>query len=125
MKIALTFADRMMELLHLTLILFCLVGWAFPATRALHLLVVLLILVTWFGPARRAGVVHCPLTTLHWCIKRLLGSFPATSAFVGHELEKLVGVRISARRADRITEFTLYLLAMISLVANALAAGIF
>ncbi len=61
-------ANGALHALHLIVIGFCTVAWAFPVTRPLHLVVCALTLLSWFviGPLlRRPG--YCFLTGLqHW-----------------------------------------------------------
>ena len=62
------FANGALHAMHLVVIGFCVVAWAFPETRVLHLLVCGVTLLSWFaiGPLiGRPG--YCFLTGLqHW-----------------------------------------------------------
>ena len=61
-------ANVSLHALHLIVIAFCLVGWAFPETRVLHLVACGLTLVSWFVLGSLIGRRgYCFLTGIqHW-----------------------------------------------------------
>lgn len=120
MNRGLLISDRLLETFHLVLVVFCIFGWMFSATRSWHLLLVALIMVSWVGLGRVKGAGYCPLTDLQWRLKRHLGERPGTSSFVGYEIRKLLGIKLTARQADQITETAFYLLAAASVSVNVL-----
>lgn len=124
MRTGLLLGDRLLDGLHAVIALFCLIGWAFPATRSLHLLLVLIIVFCWFGLGGVLGTRYCPLTDLQWRIKKQLGKKPDNSSFVGYAIENLFGIRFNSRQAHRFTEIIFYLVAAISLYMNISAASL-
>ena len=105
--------------LHLSVITFSVIGWAFPETRALHLVLCGLVLFSWFilGPMiGKPG--YCFLTGIqHWLWKRRGEPTQVNyMCFLYHWLTRRTPTERQAERIDRGTQAVLYLSTFLSLV---------
>ena len=83
------FLDYFLAFTHTGLILFNLTGWAWVKTMRLHLLTMTLAMLSWFIAGVFYGWGYCPLTDLHWEIKRTLGETNIPISYVKYYLDKL------------------------------------
>jgi hypothetical protein len=116
--IALRVADRFLHLLHLTVALFCVTGWIFPATRPANLVLVILIALSWFGLGKFYGFGYCLITDLQWKIKERLGERPLSPSFVKYQLDQITGRNLDPKSVDRFTQGSFYISTLASLYVN-------
>lgn len=116
--IALRVADRFLHLLHLTVALFCVTGWIFPATRLANLVLVILIALSWFGLGKFYGFGYCLITGIQWKIKARLGERPRTASFVKYQFDKITGRDLNPESVNRYTQIAFYLSALASVYLN-------
>jgi hypothetical protein len=105
--------------LHLSVIVFSIVGWAFPETRALHLVVCGLTLCSWFilGPLiGKPG--FCFLTGLqHWLWReRGEPNDENYMCFLYRRLTKRAPTERDVKRIDLTTQLVLYAGTILSVV---------
>lgn len=84
-------ADVLMLVLHGSLVVFNVLGWAWRRTRRLHLWTILATLGSWFGLGLVYGWGYCPLTEWHWRVKRALGAAELPASWVKYYLDRLAG----------------------------------
>ena len=84
-------ADVLMLVLHGSLVVFNVLGWAWRRTRRLHLWTILATLGSWFGLGLVYGWGYCPLTEWHWRVKRALGATELPASWVKYYLDRLAG----------------------------------
>ncbi len=86
-----TFLDYFFIILHSSLVIFVLTGWAWRRTRRLHLITSGLTILSWFGLGIFYGWGYCPCTDWHWEIKRELGETDIPNSYIKHYADKLTG----------------------------------
>lgn len=84
-------ADVLLLVLHGSLVVFNLCGWAWRRTRRLHLWTIAATLGSWFGLGLVFGWGYCPLTDWHWRAKRALGATELPASWVKYYLDRLSG----------------------------------
>lgn len=108
----------LLHLLHLSIILFCVVGWLLPPLRHWHLLLCALILASWFGVGAWKGWGYCLVTDLQWRLLRRSGRAAPPFGYVALLWHRLSGRPVDARRIDQVTEGVFYLSLLASLWVN-------
>lgn len=96
-------SNLLFHAIHLSFIVFYLVGWLFSETLWLHLTATGVMLGCWYGLASIFGPGFCPLTHFHWKLKERFGVKPATGIYIKYMLDKLSPKLIDEARVDRIT----------------------
>lgn len=86
-----TFLDYFFIVLHGSLVLFILTGWARKRTRRIHLMVSGLMISSWFGLGIFYGWGYCPFTDWHWKVKRELGEMNLPNSYVNYYVNQLTG----------------------------------
>jgi hypothetical protein len=117
-KIALLMADRLLYLLHLWVMLFCLFGWMFPATRMANLVLNGLVAVSWFGLGILNGYGYCLITDVQWKIKKRLGETPRSDSFVKYFFDQITRRDLNIQTVNRATQVSFYVSALLSLTVN-------
>jgi hypothetical protein len=92
--------DIFFVVFHASLIAFILTGWIWTRTRRLHLIVMGLIVLSWFGLGLFYGIGYCPLTDLHWQVKRARGETGLPDSYVKYYVDRLTGLSWDARFVD-------------------------
>lgn len=69
----LRFLDIAFFAVHSALVVFNLIGWAFPRTRKLHLICIAATLFSWLVMGATHGFGYCLFTDWHFQIRRQLG----------------------------------------------------
>ena len=85
-------ADVLLLVLHGSLVLFNVCGWAWRRTRRLHLCAIVATLGSWFGLGLVYGWGYCPLTDWHWRVKRALGATDLPASWVKYYLDRMTGL---------------------------------
>jgi hypothetical protein len=110
--------DYLLEVIHLLVIVFNLIGWIWPAIRRWHMLVVGLTLFSWLGLGIWYGWGYCFLTEWHWQVKRELGVRGLPPSYIEYLLEKLLPFDLSSELVNGGT-LTVYAIAvLLSLYLN-------
>ncbi len=95
--------DILFVAFHSALILFNLLGWLHPRTRRLNLVTLLLTGLSWTALGLFYGFGYCPLTDWHFMVLDRMGTPTSYSSYVPYFLERMLGVTVTARLADRLT----------------------
>lgn len=114
----LVFLDILFSVVHLSLIVFNLVGWAWKRTRKLHFIVLMVTAASWFILGIWYGWGYCPLTSWHWEIKEQLGETSLPASFIKYHADKLSGADIPASLVDTVTLVGLILAVLASVYVN-------
>lgn len=99
----LTATDFLLHFLHLGIMVFNLFGWIPPKLRKYHRIIVGITAFFWLvvGPAI-GGIGYCPLTHLHWNIKRAAGETGLPSSYVDYLLQE-IGLHLNPFYIDMVT----------------------
>lgn len=108
----------LLHLLHVTIILFCVVGWLLPAARPWHLLLCALIFASWFVLGAWKGWGYCLVTDMQWKLLRRMGRPVPPAGYVPMLCERLTGMAIDAHRVDKVTQGAFYFSTVASLAVN-------
>jgi hypothetical protein len=84
-------ADWGMLIFHNGLIVFNLLGWAWPKTRRLNLLTLTLTAASWFIGGYWYGWGYCFLTDWHWQIKAARGQTDIPNSYIKYLLDTPTG----------------------------------
>ena len=106
--------DIFLELVHILVILFSLIGWIFPRSRKLHRYHLATILISWLGLGYFYGFGYCFLTEWHWQVKSNLGVLNLPPSYITYLLEKINLNIFSEITVEFVTAFTL----LLSILAN-------
>ncbi len=109
--------DIALEVVHIAVIVFNLVGWVFPRTRFLHWLSVNITAFSWLVMGFFYGFGYCFLTDWHWQVKASLDNMPQESSFITYFLYK-IGLQTSERTIDLFTAITFACIFLLSWVIN-------
>jgi hypothetical protein len=83
--------DWFFLLFHTTLVVFNMVGWAFPRTRRLNLITLGLTAASWLLMAKWYGLGYCVCTDWHWQVRRALGYHDQSSTYIQFLVERIFG----------------------------------
>lgn len=100
---------------HISIILFVLLGWALPSLRQLHLALLGLTLGSWFILGQWLGIGYCPISDMHWKLKESFGEGRPEGTYIHYVLQKLTGKTLSSPRVDKMTTRVTLSLAALSL----------
>lgn len=67
---------------HTSLIVFNVFGWAHPKTRKWNLATLLLTLVSWAGMGMFYGMGYCVCTDYHWQVREAMGIQETASSYI-------------------------------------------
>ncbi|WP_337287453.1 DUF2784 family protein [Candidatus Methylomirabilis sp.] len=118
MRIVLRMTDRLLYMVHMGMMIFCILGWTVPAARRFHLLAVMLIAFSWFVFGAFRGYGYCVVTDLQWRVKKALGESPLHASFVKYQLDRLTGRDLDARSVEVFTQACFYVSAIASIYVN-------
>lgn len=111
----LLFADYLLTFLHAGLVLFAMTGWAFEKTRSFHFWTLLTILFAWLVLGYWVGTIgYCPITDLHWDIKRALGEQKLPNSFIKYLLDGLFQADFDRKGVDQLTGIVMVLIVTIT-----------
>lgn len=99
----LVLANLMLHILHISTIIFNLIGWIFPKTRKAHFVFLLLTLFSWFGLGLFYGWGYCPLTDWQWQIQRNLGNFDLPHSYIKYLIDNVFSANFPPFWTDVIT----------------------
>jgi hypothetical protein len=106
------------HLVHISIIVFAMTGWMFPAFRLAHLVLILLTLGSWFILGRWFGRGYCPVSDWHWKMKAALGGGRPSGTYIHQLLQGLTGRRLDSSAVDRMVVIATLVLAAISVALN-------
>jgi len=104
--------------LHISIIVFSVIGWMIPQTRHWHLLLCSLIMVSWFGMGAWKGWGYCLVTDIQWRLQRRFGERVPSFGYVPMLWQRITGHDVDARLVDQITEVVFYLSTCASIWVN-------
>lgn len=108
----------LLHLFHISIIVFCVIGWVIPQTRQWHLLLCTLIMASWFGLGAWKGWGYCLVTDVQW---RLVNRFGGTAPPFGYMpmlWQRITGHEADAVLVDQVTQIIFYLSIIASVWAN-------
>jgi len=108
----------MLHVLHISILLFVVVGWVFPATRPWHLLLCVMIISSWFGVGAWKGWGYCLVTDMQWRLLRRLGESSPPYGYVPMLWQRITGRAGDSQRIDLVTQAVFYLSVVASLWVN-------
>ncbi len=118
MKLLSKFLLIMLHTLHISILLFVVIGWLLPVTRPWHLLMCLLIISSWFGVGAWKGWGYCLITDLQWRLLRRLGMASPAFGYVPMLWQRVTGRSGDAHLVDLVTQAIFYLSVVASLWVN-------
>lgn len=90
------------HVVHIAIIIFIMIGWAFPSLRLMHLALVLLTLGSWFILGHWLGTGYCPVSDWHWKIKTSLGEGRPKGSYIHHLLQTTTRKELNSEKVDAI-----------------------
>ena len=116
-------ADISLYVMHLSIIVYSLIGWAWRRGRRAHLIFVGVIFACWFGIglAFGYGFGYCPLTDWHWQVKVQLGTTSYTAlpnSFIKHDWDGALPWTINPLAADILTFAAFFTSVAITIYVN-------
>lgn len=100
---SLALQDALLSLLHILIIGFNLLGWAFKSTRRLHFWFAMLTLSCWTILGIWFGLGYCPITDWQWQVKEKMGEQGLPNSFIKYFADRLTGMAINATLIDVLT----------------------
>ncbi len=110
--------DIFFTFLHLFIIGFNLIGWAFKSTRKIHLLVISATIICWFILGIWYGIGYCPITDWQWQVKEKLGIYNLPNSFIKYFADTISGQNIDAGLIDILTAVSFALVVLITCYVN-------
>jgi hypothetical protein len=108
--------DFIFHILHIFIIVFFLVGWAFAVTRIAHFVLILLILFSWYGLGIIYGYGYCPITDMQWRIKKVLGQQPHTEYYIKYLIDKITGFDTDSDKINKLTIYSFFAILIVSTI---------
>lgn len=97
------FIDIALFILHISVIVFNLLGWVIPSWRKAHLGLIAITLFSWLVLGIWYGFGYCLLTDVAWDIKRQLGEKNLPGSFITYLANNIFGLAINPLTIDIIT----------------------
>jgi hypothetical protein len=110
--------DILLTCMHLILIVFNLIGWAWHRTRKVHLIAVMLTFVSWFLLGIWYGWGYCFLTDWHWNVKRRLGETDLPNSFIKYAGDHITGLDLDATLVDMVTALMFFAMIAVTMYVN-------
>lgn len=110
----LKFFDVFLIVLHISLILFFILGWVPRKTRKVHFLLTIIIGISWFVLGLFYGFGYCFLTDIHWRVKMALQEKNLPISFIKYILDEITGINFNEVLVDYITLTVFICVLMIS-----------
>ncbi len=99
----LKFFDIFFTIIHVSLILFFILGWVPKKTRKIHFILAFIIAISWFVLGLFYGFGYCFLTDIHWRVKMSLQEEILPISFIKYILDKITGYDFDELLIDYIT----------------------
>ncbi|UKJ09102.1 DUF2784 domain-containing protein [Solitalea lacus] len=110
--------DIFFVILHSSLILFNLFGWAIKGWRKVNLITLSLTAFSWFILGIWKGWGYCPLTDWHFEIIRKLGAKNLPNSYIKYLADRITGYNFDANLIDTITLLSFIAALTISIYLN-------
>lgn len=110
--------NGLFHVVHVTIILFIMLGWIVPSLRIAHLALVLLTLSSWFILGQWLGTGYCPVSDWHWKLKAALGEGKPNGTYIHQLLQTLTGRELKADVVDKCVVIGTFVILGISLMLN-------
>lgn len=107
------------HVVHISIIIFIMIGWAFPSLRLVHLALVLLTLGSWFILGQWLGTGYCPISDWHWKIKTALAEGQPSGTYIHHLLQTMTRREWNSDTVDKSVLVGILAITAISLALNA------
>lgn len=111
--------DVFLIIIHVSLILFFILGWIPKKTREVHFILACIIAISWFVLGLFYGFGYCFLTDIHWRVKMLLQEEDLPISFIKYILDKMTGKNFNELLIDYITLVVFICVFMISILLYA------
>ena len=106
------------HVVHISIIIFVMVGWAFPSLRLAHLALTLLTLGSWFILGQWLGIGYCPISDWHWKIKTAIGEGLPSGTYIHHLLQTITRRELNSETVDKTILIGTVAITAISLALN-------
>lgn len=106
------------HVVHISIIIFVMVGWAFPSLRLAHLALTLLTLGSWFILGQWLGIGYCPISDWHWKIKAAIGEGLPSGTYIHHLLQTITRRELNSETVDKTILIGTVAITAISLALN-------
>lgn len=93
-------ANVMLHAVHAIIFSVNLAGWAWVRTRLLGFYSLLLTFFSWFVMGVVYGYGYCPLTALHWHVKKLMGEGDLSESYAAYVVQHYLPLHVSAPMVD-------------------------
>ena len=110
--------DFLFTFLHVTIILFNLLGWIWKQTRKAHLIIITLTFASWFILGIWYDWGYCFLTDWHWRVKEKSGETELPNSFIKYMADKITGKDIDAAFVDLATLILFILIILSTMYVN-------
>lgn len=114
----LQFADILLTIVHLVIIVFNLFGWIPVITRKAHLISIIATAASWFLLGIWFGMGYCPVTDWQWRVKERLGERNLPNSFIEYFAEKTLNTDLDTSFINEVTAISFGIVAVISVYLN-------
>ena len=97
------FLDELLTFTHIIVIFFNVIAPFIPHLRAVSIGVQGLTFLSWIGLGLFYGIGYCPLTDVHWNIKRELGESNLPASFIKYQLDLIFSADLDPFFLDVLT----------------------
>lgn len=104
--------DIFIDLFHISLMLFILLGWLIPSLRKVHFVVAIITGLSWLLYSPTGGIGNCILTDLHFIILKKMGETDLPDTYTQYTVTRLTGFTIQKKATILITR-SLWLISII------------
>lgn len=102
----LQFLNIVLDILHISLMVFIALGWLVPQLRKAHLIVLLVTGSSWLIFSNGNGISNCILTDLHYEVLRKLGITNLPETYSQYAFRRITGILIQKNMAMAITRIS-------------------
>lgn len=118
MNAVLNICNYLLHGVHLSIIVFCIIGWLIPPLQPWHLLLCILIAGSWFLLGTCKGWGYCLVTDWQWRLLRSMGRTELPTGYMPMLYQFVTGRAGDVQRIDRITQIVFYSISLVSLRVN-------
>lgn len=106
------------HVLHLSIILFVMLGWMVAAFLPFHLALLLATLGSWFVLGHWLGQGYCPISDWHWEIKKNYGPGKPEGTYIHRILQSITGKALDSEKVDHMVVLATLVLTIGSVILN-------
>lgn len=106
----------LLEIFHISLILFILSGWVFPCLRPAHLVVVAMTGLSWLIFGKMSMFGECIITEWHWQVLSKLGETNLPETYAQYLFTRITGIPVVQGVALAVTRVAWLLIFILSLL---------